>query len=439
MMKKEYGLFTTIAMIVGIVIGSGIYFRADDIFIYTNGNIGLGIFVLTLGAICIIFGGLSFSELSKDFVPEGGVVSFFEEFVSMKLASGYAWFQMFIWLPTISIVVSWAAALYTFMLLGIEASFLQEVLLALFYNISLIFINYFSKYFGGLIQRLSTIIKLLPLFIIAIYGMFFSEPISISKIFGTSFIKEFTAYGWLTSLVPLAYSYDGWMIALNIAPEVSNPKKNMTRALILSPFFILLVYLIYIIGISNILGPSKILKLGDSAVFEAGKIILGQRGANILLGIIVISVLGVANGICLGAIRLPQKFAEKGIIPNFGMKKKENNEKLDIRGSLIFSILVIIWAVIHYFVMEYKIFNGRDISEISIVFSYLSYILIYIKVFKKLKNENQKSKLIIPILAIVGSLMIFLGSIIASPKYVLIFILICSAAVLTGYIYYKNK
>lgn len=281
MNKKRYGLFTTIAMIVGIVIGSGIYFRADDIFSYTNGNLGLGIIVLTLGAVCIVFGGLSFAQFSKDYVPEGGVVSFFEKFVSKRFAYGYAWFQLFIWMPTVSVVVSWAAALYTFMLLGIEASFFHQVVLALVYNLTLIFVNYFSRYFGGLVQRLSTIIKLLPLFIIAIYGMFFSEPISISNIFGENFIKEFSNYGWLTALVPLAYSYDGWMIALNIAPEVVNPKKNMTRALVLSPFFILLVYLLYIIGISNLLGSSKILELGDSSVFEAGKIILGNRGANI--------------------------------------------------------------------------------------------------------------------------------------------------------------
>lgn len=57
--KQSYGLFTTITMIVGIVIGSGIYFRADDIFIYANGNLALGLMVLTLGALSIVFGSLT--------------------------------------------------------------------------------------------------------------------------------------------------------------------------------------------------------------------------------------------------------------------------------------------------------------------------------------------------------------------------------------------
>ena len=60
-MKREtYGLFTAITMIVGIVIGSGIYFRADDIFTFTRGNLLLGIFVMILGSTSIIFGSLSF-------------------------------------------------------------------------------------------------------------------------------------------------------------------------------------------------------------------------------------------------------------------------------------------------------------------------------------------------------------------------------------------
>lgn len=55
-MKKQqtYGLFTMIMLMVGIVIGSGIYFKADDIFRYTDGNILVGLFVLALGAVCII-------------------------------------------------------------------------------------------------------------------------------------------------------------------------------------------------------------------------------------------------------------------------------------------------------------------------------------------------------------------------------------------------
>ena len=59
MEKKKYGLITAITMIVGIVIGSGIFFKSDNILIYTNGSIEKGIVVFSIAAIGIIFGSLT--------------------------------------------------------------------------------------------------------------------------------------------------------------------------------------------------------------------------------------------------------------------------------------------------------------------------------------------------------------------------------------------
>ncbi len=436
--KKTYGLATVIAMIVGIVIGSGIYFRADDIFKYTNGNLPLGLLVLALGALCIVFGSLTLTELSKRYVSEGGLVGHFEKYISPEMAAGFGWFQLFIWLPSISVVIAWAGALYTFMLLGIEASLLAQVCLGLFYNMFFLFINILSKRFGGFVQRFSTAIKLIPLALIAVYGMFFANP-QVQDLGSSSFSKEFLSFSWITALVPLAFSYDGWTISMTIAPEIKDAKKNMVKALVISPFIILLVYLLYIYGISNILGSAKILELGDAAIFEAGKMLLGDKFGNILLVIVIISVLGVVNGVSLGAIRVPQAMAEKKYMPDGGISHINQRFGLSIKSTLVVALLEIIWAIAHYLVMKYEIFNGRDVSEISIVFSYISYILLYYQVYKILIKEGQKKKVIIPILATLGSLIIFVGSLLASPFYVSLFILICSLAMYLGYQYAKNR
>ena len=62
--KEEYGLFTAIAMIVGIVIGSGIFFKSDNILVYTNGSIIKGVAVFVIAAIGIIFGSLAIAVLA---------------------------------------------------------------------------------------------------------------------------------------------------------------------------------------------------------------------------------------------------------------------------------------------------------------------------------------------------------------------------------------
>ena len=152
-MKREtYGVFTAITMVVGIVIGSGIYFRADDIFAFTNGNLLLSIIVMIMGSISIIFGSLSFSYLSRKTTESGGVINYFETFISHDLARGYGWFFAFIYLPSVSVVLGWAAALYTFILIGIDATLPMQIALGLFYNIFLIIINSLNRKFGSAIQ-----------------------------------------------------------------------------------------------------------------------------------------------------------------------------------------------------------------------------------------------------------------------------------------------
>ena len=235
--------------------------------------------------------------------------------------------------------------------------------------------------------------------------------------------------------MPLAFSYDGWVIALTIAPEVVNPNKNMTRALIISPIIILFVYLSYVYGMANILGTSEIIRLGDGAVFEAGRMVLGARLGNLLLVFVVVSMLGVLNGVNLGAIRMPQVLAEKKMIPDYGMSKVNPKRQLSINSAYMVVLLEIMWAIIHFFVMKTNILNGRDVSEISIVFSYLSYVILYVVVFKILRKEGKRFKLIIPLLAIFGSLIILIGSLLASPFYVSLFILLCSFVMVLGYSY----
>lgn len=437
--KQSYGLFTTITMIVGIVIGSGIYFRADDIFMYTNGNLALGLFVLALGAFSIVFGSLTISELSKRHLASGGLVGYFEHFISDKMASGFGWFQLFVYLPAISVVVGWAASIYTFMLLDIEASLLMQVSLGLAYNLFFILVNTLSRSLGGLIQRLATMIKLAPLLIIAIYGIFFAPAMDANVFSNSTFITEFTNMHWITALVPLAFSYDGWVVALTIAPEVVNQKKNMTLALIFSPIIILLVYLVYILGITKILGSQQILIMGDSAIFEAGKMVLGNRNGNILLAVVVISMLGVLNGLNLGAIRLPQALAKKKMIPDYGLSKIHPKWQLSIKSAFMVAALEIFWTIAHFIVMKLNLFNGRDVSEISIVFSYMSYVILYIVVFKLLKKEGKRLRLIIPTLAILGSLIILIGSIITSPFYISTFMVICTSVMVAGYYYKENS
>ncbi|MBW1571115.1 amino acid permease, partial [Streptococcus sp. SPC0] len=108
--------------------------------------------------------------------------------------------------------------------------------------------------------------------------------------------------------VPLYFAYDGWTIFVNIAPEVKNPKKNLPLAFVIGPALILLSYLAFFYGLTQILGASFIMTTGNDAINYAANIIFGPSVGRLLSFIVILSVLGVANGLLLGTMRLPQAF-----------------------------------------------------------------------------------------------------------------------------------
>lgn len=169
--NEKYNLLTAISMIVGICIGSGIFFKADDVLRDTGGNVGLGIFIFIIGALGIIFGSLSLSELTIISSIDGGLTGYFEEFVSPRIASGFAWFQTFMYLPAINVVVSWVASIYTMQILNIPFNLELATLIGATYLILLFVLNFISVKFGGVFQSLSTIIKLVPLLLIFVLAL----------------------------------------------------------------------------------------------------------------------------------------------------------------------------------------------------------------------------------------------------------------------------
>ena len=130
--RQAYGLSTTITLIVGIVIGSGIFFKTDDILTATGGNFSLGILVLILGAMGIILGRLTLSQQAHRNSESGGAVSYFNMTWNHSMGSGFGLFQTFVYYPSITVVISWVAAIYTFMLFNIDATLENKMVLGFF-------------------------------------------------------------------------------------------------------------------------------------------------------------------------------------------------------------------------------------------------------------------------------------------------------------------
>lgn len=410
MKKNEYGLFTAIAMIVGIVIGSGIFFKSDNILVATGGSVALGVLVFCIAAIAIIFGSLTISQLASRSSKEGGLIAYAEEYYNKSTSCAFGWFQTFLYFPTLIAVVSWVAGIYICILFGIEGTLEKQMLIGLAIMVFLFVINTLSAKLGGLFQNASTIIKLIPLLLIAVAGLVFGDTSSVSF----SDITAMKSTGWIAAIAPIAFSFDGWVVSTSISHEIKDSKRNLPKALIIAPIFILIVYVLYFVGISMYIGPETIMSLGDAHVDLAANNLLGPWGAKIVLIFVIISIMGTINGLTLGMIRLPHSLSVRNMFPKSKVINKIDEKLLmPVNSAIVAFIIAIVWYIAHYLTTKFGLLPNSDISEISITMSYTMYILLYVKVIqlgRQGKSSGIWNTIINPVLAIIGSLIILFGS-----------------------------
>ncbi len=442
--RETYGLSTAIAMIVGIVVGSGIFFKADNILLATGGSVTLGVISLCIGAFGIIFGSLSFSEFALRSKGSGGFVAYFEEFLSIKTSWGFGLFQTLIYYPTVQVVTSWATVIYLLITTGNDISTVSletQIIYTFFVVTLLILINTLSRVVGAYMQNLGTVIKLIPLFLIAALGLFYTGPLPSIPAGVDVVSKSNVGITWLAGLAPIAFSYDGWPIATSISLELKNRSRNMPLALVISPLLILLSYLVYFVGITNLLGSEFIMSMGDEHLSYASNMLFGEMGGKFIMVFVTIAILAVANGVALGGIRMPQALGEKGLFSK-SVATIHPKYQVSIKSSIYYWGICMVWLGVHYLTQKSGIIGDRDVSEIAIVFSYVSYILLYRVLIKMYLRGEVKSKIrgfFAPILATFGSLIILVGAIISNPFYISLFILFCFTVFIIGYSLAKKR
>ena len=432
--QRRYGLFTAITMIVGIVIGSGIFFKTDDILGHTGGSIWLGILVFTIAAISIIFGSLSISNLAMFTDRTGGAMTYAEEFISKRFGSAFGWFQTLVYLPTLTVVISWVFGIYFCQLFDIDGGLGLQVLIGIIWSIICFGYNIVAPKLGGFFQNASTVIKIIPLAVIAIAGMIFGNPSGALADTGTAV----SSAGWVAAIGPIAFSFDGWIISTTISHEVKDAKKNMPKALVIAPIFVLICYLVYFVGVSAYLGPDKVMKLGDASAAEmARQIFKSDFAAKALITFVTISIMGTVNGIIIGIVRMPYALATRHMLPGSSWIGKMNEKyQMPVNSGFFAMGICAIWWAIHYFTMKYKLLANADISEISIVMCYVLFIMLYYKVFafwREGKIKGIARGVVFPLLATIGAGFIIYGGL--QNPYFFIFVAVSLLVVAVGYFY----
>ena len=233
-LHRKYGLFTAIAMVVGIVIGSGVFFKAEKILLATGGNLTIAIIAWVIGGLIMVVCAYTFATMATKYEHVNGIIDYAEA----ALGSGYGyyvgWFMTFVYYPAITSVLAWVSARYLCVLLGFSITGGECLALSGFFLIATYAMNALSPKLAGKFQVSTTIIKLIPLLLMAVVGLIVGlvNGMTIENFKTVVNPDVHQGNALLTAVVATAFAYEGWIVATSINAELKDAKKNLPRALV---------------------------------------------------------------------------------------------------------------------------------------------------------------------------------------------------------------
>ncbi len=406
-LTRKYGLPTAICMVVGTVIGSGVFFKAQNVLNATGGNMPLGIAAWAITGLLMIICSAQFAVMATKYEKVSGVVDYAEATCGKGYAYGMAWFMVNIYYPGMTSVLAWVSARYLGVLFGWDMTSANVMTLAGGFLIASYTMNALSPKLAGKFQVSATVIKLIPIFLMAIVGTIVG--LSNGTLTGnfTTVVSEAiggTSGGLFAAIVATVFAYEGWIVATSINAELNNPKKNLPLALIIGAFIVVVAYILYYIGVAGGASNKVLMEQGAPVAFTN---IFGAVGGAILNVCIVVSCLGTLNGLMVGATRGMYAIAarEEGPKPHmFGQVDKATNMTTN---SAIWGLFVCaLWLVYFYGAnlapkTWFGLFNF-DSSELPIVTIYALYIPMFIAWMKKEKDLGVFKRFVLPFIALLA-------------------------------------
>lgn len=433
-LKKKYGLITAICMVVGIVVGSGVFFKAESMLQITNGDLPVALLSWLLGGIVMVISAYTFSVMGTKFEKINGIVDYSEALVGGKYAYYVGWFMASIYYPAMTSVLAWLSARYTMALFGIDATAPETMILAFVYLICSFALNTLSPKLAGHFQVTTTVIKLIPLVLMAVVGIIFGLKNGIlidnlnsvvettTNAAGEAVYTQVARNGvsfdlLLSGICTSVFAYEGWIIATAINSELKDAKKNLPRALVLGTFIVIAVYMLYYVGISGSIKTAELLPNGAGLAFKS---IFGNIAGTILTAFIAVSCLGTLNGLTLACGRGFFSLAARnqGPRPDY-LASVDKATEMPSNASIIALIFNALWLFYFYManLTDLANYTGKasifffDSSELPLICVYAFYLPVYINLMRKGKDLNVFKRFVMPLLSFAGALLFIYAAI----------------------------
>ncbi|KAI3387986.1 hypothetical protein SNEBB_004413 [Seison nebaliae] len=439
-LQKSIGLFSGTCIIVGLMIGSGIFVSPTGIVKHAQ-SVGLSIVMWLVCGLISLLGALCYAELGTQIQESGCEYTYLHyAFVNENQSSKKAklssipaflfhWVAMFILKTSSAAIISLAFGKY-FLTMFKDSSKYEEFhldkLLAILLMILLTIVNSVSVKIATYVQNVTTIIKIVAVAIIIITGFVLLGQ-GKTEILQTGFTNS-TSNGWKLSLALYngMWAYDGWNNLNFVTGEIINPERNLPLAIFIAIPLVTIVYVLISISYFTLLTPMEIMSSNTAAADWAANIFTSKFSWVMPL-FICVSTMGACNGSMFSAARLPYAGAKNG-------------HMISLLGMVHIKWLTPLPAVIFQSTISCIMVIPSNLSDMIDFFNFCAWMfygltffsIIWMRYTKPDDIRPFKVPIILPIIGVMISVYLIIAPIVYEPKigYLVAFIIMISGLLL---------
>lgn len=315
--KREIGVFTGSNILIGIMVGSGIFYIGSYVLQRSGMSMGFALLAWLVGGIVTMLGAICFAELGAMIPKAGGLYVYLEQAYSPALG----FMQKFT-----SIVLSGAGSIAAVAIafpMALRTLFeINETTAKIIACITILvftLINWLGVKLGSIMQNIFTVAKLIPLVLIIVLGIFWGKEAPVLTELNPTGANFFGLVRMMAfAVIATLWAYEGWTNLNSVGEEMKNPQKNMPRAIILAVGFCTVLYVLFNFAIYRVIPIGQIDTLINAAEpqlylgTEVAKVFLGSAGAILVAVTMSISMVGCVNGMILAFPREYYAVAKAG-------------------------------------------------------------------------------------------------------------------------------
>ena len=338
-LTRSLRLRDLIFIVVGTVIGSGIFVVPGAVLRQTGGDVGYALLVWVLGGVLSLLGALTYGELGGMLPEAGGAYVYVREAFGPLPAFLLGWTLFFV-ISTGSVAtlaVAFAEYLRQFVALGPTAAKLVAALMIAVVGA----VNVRGTRHSANVQNWSTGIKVAAILgmsilllgsgsgLVGVRAATFAAPVEVSLVSGIG-----------VAMIGVLWAYEGWANVAASAGETLEPQRSFPRGIVIGTTALIAIYLLANVAYVAALGPAAAART-DRVAAEAVRAALGPGAGRLIAAAVLVSMFSAANGLTLTNSRVYYAMASDGV---FFRKLAEVHPRF---GTPAFSVLVSsAWAIV---------------------------------------------------------------------------------------------